>query len=98
MVSSYVTIERVDCGQANIAGRDSVLTCFFQIGKKGNHVVRFDTVEVQILNSTLSFRCHETKKEHQTVPVAVNGVRTHATDSWQMICKVTSQPKGKLVS
>jgi hypothetical protein len=56
MVGSHVTEEGVDRGQTDIASCHSVLAYFLQIGKESDYVVRFDVIEVQVLNPSLSFR------------------------------------------
>ena len=67
------------------------------MGKESNNVVRFNVPKIQVVDPALSLTSQETKEEHQAVTVAVNCVGTHATNFWQMVCKVLPQAKGELV-
>ena len=97
VIGSHVAEKGVDSGQTDISGRHAVFADLLQMGKESNNMVRFNVPKIQVVNVALSLRSQETKKEHQAVTIALNGMGTHATNSRQVVCKVLPQAKGELV-
>src|SRR5579872_2179496 len=97
MIRSHVAKKGVDSSQADVSGGHAILADLLQMAKESNHVVRFNVPKIQVVNTTLSLSSQETKKQHQAVTIAVNGVGAHAANSRQMVGKVLPQAKGELV-
>ena len=95
MVRPHVAKKSMDSGKADVAGRRAVLADLLQMIKESNHMIRINVHKIQIVNPTLSLRSQETKKQHQTVTIAVNGVGAHATNSRQMVGKSPVVRRGR---
>jgi hypothetical protein len=50
------------------------------MAKESNYVVRFNVFKIQVVNATLSLSSQETKEQHQTVTITMNGMGAHAAN------------------
>jgi hypothetical protein len=91
MVRPDITEEGMDGGESDITRRHGVVALLLQMGKKREDHVRLNVIQVQIAHIDLSIRSDEAKQKHQTVAVAVDGVRAHSTKPGHMIGEVIPQ-------
>ena len=65
--------ERVDRGEAHIAGGDAVAPVVLQVLKKREDRLWPEVVQVQPDDGLLRLRCDEAQQQHQAVPIAPDG-------------------------
>ena len=77
--------ERVNRGEAHVAGGDAVVPVEFQVLKKREDRLGAEVVQVQLDDGPVRLGCDEAQQEHQAVPIALDGVGTRPSHPGQMV-------------
>ena len=89
--------ERVDRGEAHIAGGDAVAPVVLQVLKKREDRLWPEVVQVQPDDGLLRLRCDEAQQQHQAVPIAPDGVGTRSAHPGQVIGEERPEGSGQVV-
>jgi hypothetical protein len=77
--------ERVDRGEAHVAGSDAVVPVELQVLKEREDRLGAEVVQVQLDDGPLQPGCDEAQQEHEAVPIAPDGVGTGPAHTGQVV-------------
>ena len=77
--------ERVDRGEAHVAGGDAVAPVELQVLKEREDRLGAEVVEVELDDGPLRPGCDEAEQEHEAVPIAADGVGAGSPHPGQVV-------------
>ena len=96
VVSRHETREHVNGAESGIPRRDAVLAFGFEEAQESDDALRREVGDLEAIDGAFAVSRHELQQQEQCIPIAVDGMRTHAALHRQVIFEEADEVTAKI--